>query len=63
MSNVTALVAAPDSNLVSQITGIHSFDDLKTFEARVMKMDVHPTTKSHLLREASRLYFDSHPLH
>ncbi|MFM5095062.1 hypothetical protein ACEUCJ_15340 [Aeromonas rivipollensis] len=63
MSNVTAVVAPSASSLVSQITGIHSFDDLKVFEARVMEMDVHPTTKNHLLREASRLYFDSHPLH
>lgn len=63
MSNVTAVVAPSASSLVSQITGIHSFDELKVFEARVMAMDVHPTTKTHLLREASKRYFDSHPLH
>ena len=50
-------------NFKKIIEGINSFDALKSFEQKVMGMDVHYTTRDHLLREATRHFVEHCPQH
>lgn len=47
---------------MTEIQNIHSFDDLKAFEARVSKMKINWTLRDKLIRQATENFINACPL-